>query len=369
VQTAPADYPTIRPHRLGVGFYASRAALVRTTTSSSTSTATSPRCPSSSGAQPDLVLLNDEDLAYAKIRLDERSLTTAIATSPTSATRSPARSCGARPGTRRGMPRRRHPTTSTSSWQHRRRDRVDDVRTTLAQLQLAANAYVAPTSARPRGAVADGLWALAQAPRRAATASCSSSRLRERAATPEQWDGARAARRRADAAGTRDRRRPRGRCSCRWQPAASSAEQIDAALAADNTAKGGEFAAQAKAALPTVEAKRAAWASLVDSADLPNTVVRSSALGFVHPAGVAALDRSSSRTSTCCCRSGSRGPTRSRTTSSRGCIPRRSPPALRDATRSGSPPTEAPAALRRLVNENLAGVERALAVQERDADS
>jgi len=29
-------------------------------------------------AQPDLLLLNDEDLAYAKIRLDERSLATVV---------------------------------------------------------------------------------------------------------------------------------------------------------------------------------------------------------------------------------------------------------------------------------------------------
>ena len=41
---------------------------------------------------------------------------------------------------------------------------------------------------------------------------------------------------------------------------------------------------------------------------------------------------------------------------------------LRDATRAWlSANGEAPAALRRLVAENLAGVERALAVQERDA--
>jgi aminopeptidase N len=41
--------------------------------------------------------------------------------------------------------------------------------------------------------------------------------------------------------------------------------------------------------------------------------------------------------------------------------------ALRDATRGWlADHRDAPAALRRLVNENLAGVERALSVQERD---
>ncbi len=65
---------------------------------------------------------------------------------------------------------------------------------------------------------------------------------------------------------------------------------IDAALAADNTAKGAEFAAQARAALPTPEAKQAAWSSLVDHDDLSNTIVRSAALGFTHPAGAALLE-------------------------------------------------------------------------------
>jgi aminopeptidase N len=81
VQTAPADYPTIRPHRLGVGFYNLDAAArsCAPTTSRSTSTATAPRSRARRAEAPDLVLLNDEDLAYAKIRLDERSLATAVA--------------------------------------------------------------------------------------------------------------------------------------------------------------------------------------------------------------------------------------------------------------------------------------------------
>src|SRR5690606_31404079 len=60
---------------------------------------------------------------------------------------------------------------------------------------------------------------------------------------------------------------------------------IDAALAADNTAKGGEAAATAKAAIPTVEAKQAAWDSLVKRDDQPNTIVRATALGIQHATG------------------------------------------------------------------------------------
>jgi aminopeptidase N len=145
--------------------------------------------------------------------------------------------------------------------------------------------------------------------------------------------------------------------------------QIDEALAADNTAKGGEFAAQAKAALPDDAAKRAAWSSLIDSDDLPNTIVRAAAAGFTHPASIEQLGAFvepyfdmllpiwESRTDPI----------------AQYRIVGLYPAALantelRDATRAWlKAHGDAAPALRRLVQENLAGVERALAVQERDA--
>ena len=48
---------------------------------------------------PGLLLLNDDDLTYTKIRLDERSLATAVHSLGTLPTRCRARSCGVRPGT------------------------------------------------------------------------------------------------------------------------------------------------------------------------------------------------------------------------------------------------------------------------------
>ncbi|ODT23435.1 aminopeptidase N [Microbacterium sp. SCN 69-37] len=378
VQTAPADYPTIRPHRLGVGFYALEGgALVRTRNIELDVDGDLTEVPELVGErQPDLILLNDEDLAYAKIRLDPRSLTTAI--DHLAGISDPlARSLvwGA------AWDQTRDAEASAS-------DYIDlvlrnigaetestTVRTTLAQLQLAANAYVAPDkreAARVR--VADGLWELAQD-----AEAGSDSQLQfvtafaSAAATPAQWETVRALR---DGELTLPELEIDADLS--WALLVSlaaggvvSSEQIDAALAADNTAKGGELAAQAKAALPTVEAKRAAWASLVDSADLPNTVVRSAALGFVHPAGIAALESFvqpyfdmllpvwESRTYQIA------------NYLITGLYPAPlASLALRDATRQWlASHTEAPAALRRLVNENLAGVERALAVQERDADS
>ena len=377
VQTAPADYPTIRPHRLGVGFYTLQGdELLRTHHIELDVDGDLTEVRELVGQRrPDLILLNDDDLAYAKIRLDDRSLQTAIAhlakiSDPL------ARSLvwGA------AWDQTRDAEASAS-------DYIDlvlrnigaetestTVRTTLGQLQLAANAYVAPErrdAARVR--VADGLWELAQA-----APAGSDSQLQfvtafaGAAATPAHWEQVRALRDGDTTLAGLDID-----ADLSWALLVSlaaggvvSTADIDAALAADNTAKGGEFAAQAKAALPDVAAKRAAWASLVDSADLPNTVVRSAAAGFTHPAGVEALASFvepyfemllpvwDSRTYQI----------------ANYLITGLYPAALasvelRDATRAWlAAHGDAPAALRRLVQENLAGTERALAVQERDAE-
>ncbi|MGO1316314.1 MAG: aminopeptidase N, partial [Cellulomonadaceae bacterium] len=79
-QTAPAEHPTIRPHRLAVGCYdLSDGALVRTHRVELDVDGELTQVPELVGrARPDLVLLNDDDLAYAKIRLDAASREVAI---------------------------------------------------------------------------------------------------------------------------------------------------------------------------------------------------------------------------------------------------------------------------------------------------
>jgi aminopeptidase N len=69
-QTAPASHPVLRPHTLNVGLYGPEPAVVRVTVDG-------PRTelPELAGRPaPRFLLLNDDDLAYAKIRLDPRSL-------------------------------------------------------------------------------------------------------------------------------------------------------------------------------------------------------------------------------------------------------------------------------------------------------
>ena len=73
------SHPTLRAHRIGDRPVRPRRRRADATATASRSTSSGPRrrCPSSSGVkQPDLLLLNDDDLTFAKIRLDERSLAT-----------------------------------------------------------------------------------------------------------------------------------------------------------------------------------------------------------------------------------------------------------------------------------------------------
>jgi aminopeptidase N len=78
-QTAHAGHPTLRRHRIGVGLYdfdASGRLVLRTAVETDVVGARTEVEKLVGAAQPDLLLLNDGDLSYAKIRFDERSLAT-----------------------------------------------------------------------------------------------------------------------------------------------------------------------------------------------------------------------------------------------------------------------------------------------------
>jgi aminopeptidase N len=80
VQEAPETHPTLRSHRLRIGLYdrTSEGVLRREQVELDVSGSTTDVPALVGRLQPDLVLVNDDDLAYAKIRLDERSLRTLI---------------------------------------------------------------------------------------------------------------------------------------------------------------------------------------------------------------------------------------------------------------------------------------------------
>ena len=80
-QTAIEAYPTLRRHRIAIGLYdLVDGKLVRTERIETDIRGASTPIPELlDHRQPDLILLNDDDLTYAKIRLDERSFATLVA--------------------------------------------------------------------------------------------------------------------------------------------------------------------------------------------------------------------------------------------------------------------------------------------------
>lgn len=79
-QTAPAEYPTMRPHRLNIGAYnIATGKLTREHSVTVDIDGALTTVDALNGIQrPDLLLVNDDDLTYCKLRLDEKSLATAV---------------------------------------------------------------------------------------------------------------------------------------------------------------------------------------------------------------------------------------------------------------------------------------------------
>ena len=130
-QEAAATHPVLRSHRIAIGLYdRTETGLVRRQRVETDVAGPRTVIPELAGqARPDLVLVNDEDLTYAKIRLDDHSLRTLVgpgvpggrpprsaAASGSSPIRCPRRCAGRPPGTWSAMPRWQRATTSGWSW-------------------------------------------------------------------------------------------------------------------------------------------------------------------------------------------------------------------------------------------------------------
>jgi aminopeptidase N len=78
MQEAPPDHPTLRPHRLRVGLFdVEGTSLVRRrSVELDIDGASTPVLELAGEPVPDLLLVNDDDLTYTKVELDERSLAT-----------------------------------------------------------------------------------------------------------------------------------------------------------------------------------------------------------------------------------------------------------------------------------------------------
>jgi aminopeptidase N len=79
-QETPAAYPTLRTHRIGVGLYDLHGQrLIRRDLLEIDVTGEHTDVPALTGVHPaDVLLINDDDLTYAKLRLDDRSMATVV---------------------------------------------------------------------------------------------------------------------------------------------------------------------------------------------------------------------------------------------------------------------------------------------------
>ncbi len=374
LQEAAADYPTIRPHRLAIGFYNLRGGkLLRDHVVEFDVDGVRTDVAELVGLKrPDLVLVNDEDLAYAKIRLDEESLAVAMdhledIDNPLArsivwgAAWDATRDAEASPSDYLALVINNIAAETEST----------TIRTTLSQLLTVARFYVDPERrASAIEAVGDGLWSLANQAEAGSDAQFQFVKFfAQIASTPEHV---------AALTGLLDGSIVLDNLEIdtdlRWElveglalNSATDAAAIDKALEADNTSNGQQAAARAQATFPTVEAKQAAFDSLVKADTLPNVIVRNVTLGFQHTNDPSVL-------------AGFIEPYFAMLTdiwASRsykiaeyvvlGLYP--APLAsqeLVDATNAWLDANPDTPALRRLVIENLAGVERALKAQARD---
>ena len=375
-QTAAEAFPTLRPHTLAIGSYDVKGdQLVRTGRIELDIDGARTEVPELVGQQrPDLLLVNDDDLAYAKVRLDEHSMATLLAHTR---------------GFTSSLPQS---LVLGAAWDMTRdaemsaRDFCDLVlgalpgesdstllRVLLSQLDTASHLYVTPEHRE------EALTSL-------------TARLRELAmsATPGsdaqlQLVGAFAGYARSTTDATWLRALLQGHAvleglaidtEMRWtlltslaMAGAAGESEIEAERLRDNTATGRERAARALAILPTAEAKAKAWHNVVEEEGLPNQTVGAIAEGFsrVHDTALLAPYAEEYHTMLEALWS-------SRTHAIAESVVYGFYPAmlasreLVDASQhwlDASP--EAAPALRRLVSENRDGLTRSLAAQERDA--
>jgi aminopeptidase N len=293
-QEAPAAYPTLRTHRIGVGLYdlqgdrlVRRDLLEIDVTGEETGIRALTGVPAA-----DVLLLNDDDLTYAKLRLDERSMATVVehiagfdsslaralcwaaAWDMTRDAELAARDYVAL--VRHGLPAERDINLTTAT-----------LRQAASTLTMYADPRWAPTG-----------WAgLAETARTSLYAAEPGSGFQ--LAWARAFVGA--ARSDADLALLRGWLEgtavPAGLTidtELRWSllealaaMGAATEEEIEAELSGDRTASGEREAALARALIPTRENKARVWAELTADQELPNWLHRSLLQGFQHPTQVA----------------------------------------------------------------------------------
>jgi aminopeptidase N len=377
-QSAVAEYPTIRPHRIAVGLYSLvDGSLRRVHRVELDVDGARTEVPELFGAeQPELLLLNDDDLTYAKIRLDERSLDTAaarlgaiddsLARALVWGTLWDATRDAEFPASRFVDIVLAHIGRETAS---------TTLRTVLGQLLLAAASYVDPAQRETSLArVADGLQGLAETAEPGSDAQFQFVKaFAQLAASDAHLDRVQSL---LDGSAPLEGLEIDTDLSWELLTALAAggradADRIERQLETDRTANGNQSAAHARAALPTAADKERAWASVFDESDKPNAIVRATGAGFTRAHDRALLEPFIDRFFAALLPVWE---SRSYAIAEElidGFYP--APLAnveLAEATRAWlAAHVDAPAALRRMIVEHLAGVERALRAQRADREA
>ncbi|MFC9237274.1 aminopeptidase N [Streptomyces decoyicus] len=367
--------PVLRPHRIAVGAYELEGGkLVRTERIELDVDGELTAVPQLVGkARPAVILLNDDDLSYAKVRLDEESLKT-VTEHLGDFTESLPRAlswASAWDMTRDGELATRDYLSLVLSGIGKESD-IGVVQSLHRQVKLALDLYAAPE------------W------RETGLATWTAAALEQlRAAEPGSdhqlaWARAFAASARTDEQldllqglleGTEEVSGLAVDTELRWSlvhrlAATGRADEktIAAELDRDKTSAGERYAASARAARPTAEAKDGAWASVVESDQLPNSLQESVIGGFVQTDQRELLAPYTAKYFAAV-----KDIWNSRSHEMAQQIAVGLYPALQvsqetlDATDAWLASAEPSAALRRLMTESRAGIERALKAQKADA--
>jgi aminopeptidase N len=277
LQQIPASHPVLRPHRLAVGCYdLIDGRLQRTHRVELDVDGARTAVPDLVGRpRPALLLLNDDDLAYAKIRMDDASMSTAL------------EHLGAFEDS---LPRS---LVWGAAWDMTRDGELDGrtfVDLVLRHIASVDDPSVAQTLLRQTATTLENFVAVEH---RAAARNAAAARLLElflsasagsdlqlllaRALAGTARSGAELAAVGELLAGTLTVEGLQIDTELRWilleslvVGGAADEEAIAAELRLDDTSGGRVHAACARAAIPTVQAKAAAWRTVVEQQDLPN---------------------------------------------------------------------------------------------------
>jgi aminopeptidase N len=289
-QEAPEAHPTLRSHRIAIGLYdRTEAGLVRRDRVELDIAGASSDVAELVGVRrPDLVLLNDDDLTYAKIRLDDRSLATVTA----------------------HIEELSHPLQRAILWaaawdmlrdaEMPARDYVSLVtkgigaeadvgllQTHLRQAKIACDNFADPAW-RDEGVRQLESTAYKQSLEAEPGSDNQLAWIRMLATTAKQAEH-------VDllaglVSGERSLEGLHVDVDLRWALlmrlvtlGRAGDDEIEAELGRDRTATGERHAALLRAARPTAEAKNEAWSAVMEKDELPNALQRSTVGGFQQP--------------------------------------------------------------------------------------